>query len=293
MVPAALGSQTVGSVLRPAAYNGVVGFKPTFGRISRHGVVPQATSLDHVGVLCRSVEDAALLLSVLAGYDPADAASADAPAGDYLSAVRHTSAAPRIGLLRGWFTDEADPETRAHMEAVCRRLSSAGAMVDDAVTGIDFPGALAAHQTIQQAETAEAHRMWFPGHEKDYAPLIRRMIERGMARSVEDYQQALAVQRAMGEGLDRALEDFDVLLTPTVAAPAPSELSTTGDLRFQSLWTLSGMPAISIPTGLSKEGLPLAVQMGAGRFEEPRLLAAARWCEQVLDARLPIPPLAL
>jgi amidase len=288
MVPWAFGSQTVGSVLRPAAYNGVVGFKPTFGRISRLGVIPHAQSFDHVGVLARSVADTAALLSVLAGYDAADPDCLDAPVDDYLGAVA-SAGAPRIGLLRGWFIEESDAEMRLAIEEVAQRLASAGAEVVEVDTGIDFERAYDAHRVMQQTEIAHFHEPMFTEAEALYGPKVADYIRRGFGYTATQYVTAMNLRREVQAAAAKTLAGVDVLLMPTVSGPAPSDLTATGDTRFQSPWSFTGFPSISIPVGLAGDGLPLGAQMASAPLQEARLLAAAHWAEQTLGVEL-IPP---
>ncbi len=289
MAPWAFGSQTVGSTLRPAAYNGIVGLKPTFGRISRLGVIPMATSFDHVGVLCRSVEDAALLLSVLAGHDSDDPYSADAPVDDYLSGL-DAPEPPRFGLVRGWFFEEADAETRLKMEELAQRLAQAGARVEEVDPGIDFARAFANHRVMQESEMAVWHEPLYVRNKQLYGPKISVYLENGFKHTAREYVEALEYRRTAQLLAEAAMRDVDVLLMPTASGPAPKDLTQTGDTRFQSPWTYTGFPSISIPAGLASNGLPLGAQMAAPPFQEARLLRAARWAEQALDVHL-VPPL--
>ena len=288
MVPFALGTQTVGSVLRPAAYNGVVGFKPTFGRISRLGVVPLAPSFDHVGVLVRTVQDAAAVLDVLAGHDAADPDSADAPAGGYAAALE-TGAPPRIGLVRTWYLDEADAETRLRMEEVAQELARAGAVVDEVEPGIDFADAYAKHRLMMESETAATHETLYTGSEHLYGPKLTAYIRRGREHTAEQYVLAGAYREPMRALAKAALEKVDVLLMPTASGPPPRDLTQTGDTRFQSAWSYLGFPSISIPMGLASSALPLGAQLACGPFQEAKLLRAARWAEQALGVTLSPP----
>lgn len=285
MVPWAFGSQTVGSVLRPASYNGIVGFKPTFGRISRLGVIPHAQSFDHVGVLARSVMDTAVLLSVLAGYDPADPDSALVPVEDYLSAIG-TARAPRIGFLRGWFSEESDAETRLITEETVQKLAQAGATVEEVDLGIDFSYGYESHRIMQQTEIGHFHAPMFKDHENEYGPKVADYIRKGFASSATDYVTAMNYRREMQQRTRAVLAQVDVLLMPTVSGPAPRDLTQTGDTRFQSAWSFTGFPSITIPVGLSGNGLPLGAQFVCGSFHEARLLSAAHWAEQTLGVEL-------
>ena len=290
MVPWAFGSQTVGSVLRPAAYNGVVGFKPTFGRISRLGVVPMATSFDHVGVLVRRVEDAALLLNALAGHDPNDPYSTDAPTDDYLAAVRAAAEPPRLGLIRGWFFEESDAETRLLMEETAQKLAHAGAVIEEVDPGIDFARSYAAHRVMQESEMAVWHAPLYEGNESLYGPKITVYLQNGYAHTARDYIAASDYRREARLLAGRVLESVDALLTPTASGPAPRDRTQTGDTRFQSPWSFTGFPSISVPIGLASEGLPLGAQLACAPFAEAKLLSVAAWVESALNVDL-APPL--
>ncbi len=290
MVPWAFGSQTVGSVLRPAAYNGVVGFKPTFGRIPRLGVVPMATSFDHVGVLVRSVEDVALLLSVLAVHDPDDPYCADVPADDYVAAVSGDLPAPRLGLVRGWFANEADAETRLLMEETAQELANAGAVVEEVDPGVDFARAYASHRIMQESEMAVWHTPLYTGNEDLYGPKITVYIQNGFSHTARDYVAASDYRREVQSLAASAMEQVDALIMPTASGPPPHDRTQTGDTRFQSPWSYTGFPSISVPIGLASDGLPLGAQLACGPFREAQLLRAAAWVEQALDVELN-PPL--
>lgn len=289
--PVALGSQTGGSVLRPASYNGVVGLKPTFGRISRHGVFPVAASLDTMGTFSRTVEDAALLLRVMAGQDEYDPSSSGRPVPDYRYAIDSWDRAPRIGLVSWLFMEEAAPEVRTHTEQVMKRLGGAGAEIEDAAVSFSFEDLLAAHHVIMSSEAADVHRDDFAARADDYGPNVRGLIEDGLGTSAVDYLQAKQTVLAFRAELEETIRGYDVLVTPTTATPAPRDLTTTGPAMFQSPWTASGFPTITLPSGLSESGLPLGIQLGAAPFDESTLLAVARWCEQALEVSLTPPGL--
>ena len=287
--PAALGSQTGGSVLRPASYNGVVGLKPTFGRISRFGVFPVAWSLDTMGLLVRTVEDAAIMLRAMAGHDPRDLCSSNRPVPDYQAALGPQHSPPRIGLVRKLFYDRAEPEVRQHTEGVATRLGEAGARIEEVDVPTDFDILLAAHRVIMSVEAATVHQADFTARPDDYGPNVRALVEAGMLTPAVTYGQARRVQRRFQRDMGEAINGFDVLLTPSTPSPAPRDLGTTGDPVFQSPWTAGGFPTLTLPSGLSESGLPLGIQLASARFAEEKLLAAARWCEQVLDTRLAPP----
>ncbi len=282
MVPAALGSQTVGSVLRPAAFCGVVGLKPTYGRVSRRGVVPLAWSLDHVGVFARSVADAALVMSVVAGHDPADPGSAIAPPPDVAALVAAPPArSPRFGLIGEPFLARATPEARAHLGEVARRLEARGAHVEP-VRLPSLVGALySAVITVSRAEAGAAHADLHRRHADAYRPRIRAGIELGQCIPADVYLRAQRIRRQARQDLAPLLARYDALVMPSALGPAPDR-GTTGDAAFNGPWTGLGVPTVSLPTGLASDGLPLGTQLIGGSFEEARLLAAARWAEEAI-----------
>ena len=289
MCPAALGSQTVGSVLRPAAYNGVVGFKPTFGRVSGYGVVPVSWNLDTVGWLVRTVEDAALLLQVMAGPDVADPVSSREPVGDYLSAVVEP-AAPRIGLLRRYFYEGADAESRRHLDSVAEQLAEAGAEIEEIPLAESIESAYVDQRLIMAVEAAAFHEPMYRRQSEDYQPKLRAMLAEGLEVDGIDYSRALERRRQFTTDMEEAARQCDVLLTPGAPSPPQADRTNTGDPAFQGPWTSCGFPAIALPSGLAESGVPLGIQMVASPFAEARLLSAAAWCEAVLDVSLN-PPL--
>ena len=283
MLPVALGSQTAGSVLRPASFNGVVGLKPTFGRISRHGVVPVSASLDTMGHFGRTVEDVAALLSAMAGYDPADPGSADRSVPDYLAAAGRTPIAPRIGLVRSFYWERASHETRDHADAVVERLASAGASVEDAKVSTDFDELLRAHRVLMTSEAADVHGDWFAEMADDYSPNVRGVIETGQKTSATSYLWAKTVQARYTSDTARSMRSFDVVLTPSTPTAAPRDLTSTGDPMFQTPFTFGGFPAITIPSGFDGLGMPLGIQLAAPYWHEEMLLSVAAWCEGVMS----------
>ena len=287
MIPGAMGSQTGGSILRPAAYNGIVGFKPTFGRISVFGVLPLAWSLDTIGPMVNSVEDAAIMLQHLAGYDPRDSGCADVPTSDYLAALNELARPPRIGFIGGFFKERAEPEVWSHTEGVAQQLAAAGATVEMVMPPPSFASAHTVQWVVNNAETAAYHEENFRTRADDYSEILRQRIEIGILTPAVSYIQAQRLRRVFRREMEELAGGWDLLLTPTTPTPAPRDLSTTGDPVFQSPWTSCGLPTITIPSGISSStGLPLGTQLAAPPFEEARLIAGARWCEGVLDLSL-------
>lgn len=282
MCQAAIGSQTVGSTIRPAAYCGIVGMKPSFGRISRYGMLPLAPSLDHVGIFARSVADAAAMLQAMAGEDPRDSASRTAAAGDYIHAAAPPKRPPRIALMPKAFDDRAAEEMRTAVAGTVARLANAGAQLE-AVEEPPSLGYAAANILIELcAEAAEVHRERFAEKKDLYGPKIRELVERGLETPAWEYIRALDVQRRVRSEIDRVLVRFDAILTPATPAAAPAGIDSTGDPSFNLLWSLSGHPVVSLPCALTSAGLPVSIQLTGAALEEDRLLSTSFWCEEVL-----------
>lgn len=289
MCLAALGNQTQGSVLRPAAYNGVVGFKPHHGRISTYGVVPLAWPLDHVGILARTVEDAALIFQTMAGHDPMDCHSLDDAVPDCLSNLE-SPRAPHLGLVRQYFYDNADEEMRSHTEDIVERLRQAGAEVQGIELPFDFSEIVDNARTIIAVGAASYHQKMFVKQKDKYGTGIRELIEQGLSISGIEYARMLERRLQQYADVKPLLYQVDALLTPGVTGAAPRGLANTGSPAMQEPWTTMGVPTISLPTGLNKDGLPLAVQLVGHPKAEAHLLTTARWCERVLNVHLR-PPL--
>ena len=287
MCPGALGSQTGGSTCRPAAYNGIVGLKPTYGRISRYGVVPVSWSLDTVGILTRRVADAALLLQAMAGYDAKDPGSANQPVPDYAVEMARWEGPPRIGLLnKGYFFDRATDEVRRHTESIAQELARAGAVIAEMELPASFATAADCQRIVMNVECAAFHEQWFRHRAEEYGPRLRANIEMGMLIPAVTYLQAQRLRRQFRQDLSALAESVDALLTPATLAPAPRDLTTTGDAAFQAPWTSAGLPTITIPSGLAGDGLPLGIQLAGPPWAEGRLLAVAGWCEAALGVDL-------
>ena len=289
MCAAALGSQTGGSTCRPAAYNGIVGLKATYGRISRYGVVPVSWSLDTVGILVRTVEDAAIMLQVMAGHDPNDPGSSAEPVPEYLREMDSWEKPPRIGLAREFFYERSTPEVVSHTQEVAQRLVQSGASVEEVRLPDSFATAHSCQRLVSNVECAAFHEEFFRDRSDEYGPKIRSSIETGMLVPGVRYLQAQRLRRQFRRDMVEMVKGFDVVLMPAVPAPAPRDLSTTGDPIFQVPWTSSGLPTIVLPSGLSESGLPLGVQLAGLPFQEEKLLAAARWCEAALGVSLSPP----
>jgi aspartyl-tRNA(Asn)/glutamyl-tRNA(Gln) amidotransferase subunit A len=288
----ALGSQTGGSVTRPASYCGVAGCKPTYGRVSADGVVPLAMSLDHPGVLARSVRDLAVLLQAIAGPDPRDATCANRPVPDLLAHLDRqplAKAAPRLGRLRGHFEHFAEPVMTKLVEQVTERFRRAGALVTDLALPAGFAEVVPRHRTVMAVEAAAFHEGRLRRYPDDYPPKIRALLEEGLACPAPEYAHCKEHQADLTRDMLGCFEDVDVLLTPATTGPAP-DAGTTGDPAFNSPWSYTGLPTISLPAGWSPEGLPLAIQLVGRPWAEEQLFATAAWCEAAvaLEAREPL-----
>ena len=288
MCPAALGSQTVGSVLRPASYNGVVGFKPSYGRVSRHGVIPVSWSLDTMGWMTRTVEDAALLLQAMAGPDDNDPVASGAAVPDYAAALENP-AAPRIGVIRQFFFDHADEETRQHTSAAVERLAEAGAEVAELPLPPSMDTAIEDQQIIMAVEGSSFHEPMYRRQAMDYQPGIRAMIQRGLDTDAVTYSRAMERRRQFITDMRKLAGRVDILLTPSTPTPPLPDLTNTGNTMYQGPWTSCGLPAITLPSGLSASGVPLGLQLVGAYMGEAGLLAAARWCEEALQVLLTPP----
>jgi Asp-tRNA(Asn)/Glu-tRNA(Gln) amidotransferase A subunit family amidase len=274
MVPLAIGTQTGGSVIRPAAYCGVTGFKPTFGAIPRTGILRQSQTLDTVGVFARQVEDAALLADVLYGYDPADPATRLAPP-PRLAEIAATKApvAPTFAFVRMPGFDDADPEMVAAFGELTALL---GEQCFDTALPAAYSDAAMLRERINLAEMANAyHRYDRP--EAGLAPVTRAALDAGRAITARDYLAALDWQIVLRAGIEEILERCDAILCPAAPGPAPADLSSTGSSIFNGLWTYLGLPAITLPLLEAGNGLPMGVQLVGRRDDDARLLRTARW----------------
>jgi amidase len=271
MVPVAFGTQTGGSVLRPAAYCGVFGFKPTFGAFNRRGVYPAAESLDTIGLIARSLEDLELLSAVLELRK--------------LSASVSLDRAPRVGLCRTPLWDKAQPETVAAIEDAAARLGQAGAQVREIELPDEFTDLRnAARETINNYERAAAMAHEWNSHRDQISERLRKRIEIGRAMPRSEYLAALWLGEDCRAQLSQVFEGIDVLLTPSANGEAPRGLGETGDPGFQAIWTILHAPALTLPTHRGPNGLPVGIQLVGPRQDDRRLFACARWVWQTLGA---------
>jgi Asp-tRNA(Asn)/Glu-tRNA(Gln) amidotransferase A subunit family amidase len=263
----AMGSQTGGSITRPASYCGVAGCKPTYGLVPLTGILPLAPSMDHPGPIGRCVRDLALLLEVIAD--------------SFGWTMPWSIDGLLLGRVRGLFEDMAEPSVRAAMEEVQATLAQAGAAICETALPARFREVIPRHRTIMAVEAAAFHQARLAKHPNDYLPKIRGLLEEGLVCSAPEYQRCQEHQRQLTADMAACFAEVDVLLTPATTGPAP-DASSTGNPAFNSPWSYTGLPTVSLPTGQFVEGLPLAIQLVGARGSEAELFAAAAWCEQAL-----------
>jgi len=275
MAPLGVGSQTNGSVLRPASYCGVVGFKPSSGRISRRGVIPQSPTLDQMGVFGRTVTDAALIAENIMAFDPQDPAMkpAVAPA---LSATAATEppVPPQFALVKSPVWEEAEDGCQ---EAFAELADALGDRCEEVSLPAPFDDAVAMHRTVHSAEMAKCYAHYYERGKDELSDVLRNMIEEGQRVSAVDYQRALAGREQLIAWLGGFFNDYDAIVTPATTGEAPKGLEATGSPIFCTIWTFCGTPAITLPLMEGSNGLPLGVQLVGGRGDDARLLRTANW----------------
>lgn len=294
LVYGSLGSDTGGSVRLPAAANGVVGLKPTYGLISRHGALPRSWTLDHVGILTRRAADCALLLGTVAGHDPLDATSSARAMPDYLAALKQPVRGLRIGVPDLSIVGDVDPQVMQALHDSLDVLVQAGArVVPVPLDAMDTLFAVA--ETIIKSEGASIHGPWLRSRPHDYSPLLRSRTEAGMLIPATQYIDALRLRSTLtARFLDTTMHDIDVLHLPVIPFPVPTlaqcDVDAQGGVavraligqltRFTRPINLLGLPAISVPCGFCRNGLPMAFQLVGHPFQEATLLALAHRFEQ-------------
>jgi Asp-tRNA(Asn)/Glu-tRNA(Gln) amidotransferase A subunit family amidase len=269
MFPVAFGTQTAGSIIRPAAYCGVVGYKPTFGMINRTGMKLMSDSLDTVGVMARSVADCAFFAGAVAGRDLGDP---DA----------HPGRAPRIGICKSPSWDLATPETHALLARVEAALARAGATVEPRELPAPFAALKTAHPIVMNAESARALGWELAMHPDGISDGLRERMAFGLAQTDAALAEAYDVFAATQHSFPEAMAGLDVLVTPSAPGEAPAGLEWTGDPAFNFIWTSLHVPCVTVPAGAGPNGLPLGIQIVGRRGEDRAILAWARWVEAAL-----------
>ncbi len=274
MVPLALGSQTNGSVIRPASYCGAYGFKPSRGRISRHNVLAQSPPLDAVGVFARSVEDLALIGDSLMAYDDRDPAMRPASRPQLTRiAAEAPPVPPTFAFVKSPVWDQAEEDTQAAFAELAEVLGEA---CDEVDLPEIFDQAVGWHRTIMYADLAKSFASLYARGKDRLSAILRGMIEEGQAVRAVDYNAAVDWIEVLNAGLDRIFERYDAIVTPGTTSVAPAGLEATGSPIFCTLWTLCGTPAVSLPLLQGSEGMPLGVQLVGPRGDDARLLRSAR-----------------
>jgi Asp-tRNA(Asn)/Glu-tRNA(Gln) amidotransferase A subunit family amidase len=262
--PLAFGTQTAGSVIRPAAFCGVVGYKPTYGLISRSGMKIMSDSLDTVGVIARSVADCALFASAVSGRD--------------LGHPDHRiDTAPRIGICRSPTWDAAAPETQSLLPRVAEALARAGAAVCERDLPAPFAGLVDAHPIVMNAESARALGWELQTHREGISEGLRERLDFGLAQSDDVLAGAYAVFEQTQRAFPAALDGLDVLVTPSAPGQAPKGLDWTGDPAFNFIWTSLHVPCVTVPAGRGPDGLPLGIQIVGRQGDDRAVLAWAQW----------------
>jgi amidase len=271
MVPLGFGTQTAGSVIRPAAFCGVIGYKPTFGEVSRVGMKLQSGTLDTIGMMARALEDLPLLRAAVLGIAPAP--------------IARSPGAPRIGFCRTVSWDKVEPESQALLERVASTLAKK-TIVRDVALPAALGDLLTAQRRVMSFEAARNYAYEKTRFFDQLSPALRDgVLAEGDACIFADYVEAMGQGEALRDHLDWQLDsggELDILLTPSALGEAPEGLGWTGDAQCNAIWTLAGTPCITLPAGTGKRGLPLGIQLIGARFNDEKLFDAARWVQQQL-----------
>jgi aspartyl-tRNA(Asn)/glutamyl-tRNA(Gln) amidotransferase subunit A len=302
LCPGALGSDTGGSIRIPSSLCGLTGIKPTYGRVSRAGVLPLAWSLDHVGPMCRSAADCALMLGAMAGYDPRDPSTSVLPVPDYAAALTGQVKGLRIGLLGRFFLESAGAPQRQAIEQAVKTLEGLGASVRE-VTLEQMKHAAAASAAVITAESYAYHEPWLRTRAAEYGPDVRERLLVGAFVSGSEYLKGQRVRRLIRDEVDRALGELDVLIAPTLPIAAVPVGAREADIdgkpqpvrpslvRYTRPFNVSGHPVASVPCGFTADGLPIGMQVIGRSFDEATVLRLADAYQRVTDWHTRRPPL--
>jgi Asp-tRNA(Asn)/Glu-tRNA(Gln) amidotransferase A subunit family amidase len=275
MAPLALGSQTNGSVIRPAAYCGVYGFKPSHGWISRAGVLKLSRVLDHVGVFARSLEDIALLTGELVGYDENDPDTRPQATPRFTDVLaQRPPVPPRLVWIKPPVWPQAEQDMR---EAFADLVKTLGDTITEVALPGEFDAAVPSHGLIMETDLAHNLAVEYDRGADQLSGRLREMIERGNTHRAVDYKRAVAGIAGLNDLLDHVFDEFDAIVTPAAAGEAPKGLDATGSPAFCTLWTLCGVPAVTLPLLRGSNNLPIGVQLVGRRGDDARLLRTAGW----------------
>ncbi len=265
----ALGTQTIGSVNRPAAFCGVAGYKPSYNRISKEGVIPVSDAADHVGVFTPRVADVALVAALLCrGWDETMSGSP-----------------PVLGIPAGPYLEHASAEGRAHFDLICHRLDEAGFSIKTVPAMADFAQIYERHNLMVAAEAAQVHAIWYAKYAGDYHAKTAELIERGQQVPPEQLQAARQGREALRQQLTQLMDEngLDLWLSPSAVGPAPEGLDSTGDPVMNLPWTHAGLPTVTVPAGSNQAGLPLGLQVTGRWYGDEKLLAWSESLEKTLS----------
>ena len=298
----AIGTDTGGSIRFPSAACGVVGLKPTFGKVSRHGIFPLADTLDHIGPMTRSVADCALMLAALEGRDERDPSTRSDPAVDYLAEIARGAEGIRIGIDRDYCSEDTDPEMREACFRACYILHGQKMIVQD----LSLPGITDVAAPWQDTRAVDAllrHREWFPARAADYGPVFRALLEYGLTVTAEDYARGQKLRQFTMALFDKAFREVDVIVCPAAPSPAmpqsqfpPQQVAPPEAVaplvRYSAPTNFSGHPSLTVPNGFTADGLPTAMQFIGRHGEEATLFRVAAAYEQATGWHKRRPPLA-
>lgn len=285
MVPLAVGTQTNGSVIRPASYCGVYGFKPSFARISRYGVLQQSSHLDTIGVFARDLPDLALISDVLMRYDSRDAGMTPiAPPCISKVMAEPLPANPRFAFIR---TPKWDQVEHSSKDGFRELIDAINEQQKDTIYVVDLPAQLddiyEHHQNIMEADLARNFAKEYDKGKSQLSTVLVEMIERGQKVSTAEYDASVTKIKQYGEVVAEIFEEYDAILTPSTSGPAPSGLASTGSPIFSTIWTFCGNPAINLPLLQGLEGLPVGVQIVGDKDDDARLFRSSRWLLELLN----------
>ena len=282
MVPLAIGTQTNGSIIRPASYCGVYGYKPSHGLISRHRVLQQSRRLDHVGVFGRTVEDVALIAEPLMAFDERDPdmrPRARLRLGETLT--EEPPVPPRLAFVKTPVWAQADSDTQAAFAELVEHL---GEHVNEVELPEIFEQAVMWHRTMMEADLARSFGRDYERGKDRLSMTLREMIERGQRYPAIEYNRAVDQIPVLSDTLDAIFEQYDAILTPATTGEAPIGLESTGSPVFCTLWTLCGVPTISLPLLQGSNRMPMGAQLVASKYDDARLLRTARWLAAFAEA---------
>jgi aspartyl-tRNA(Asn)/glutamyl-tRNA(Gln) amidotransferase subunit A len=298
LMAGALGSDTGGSVRNPASSCAIVGIKPTYGRVSRRGVAPLSYSLDHVGPLTRTVADNALMLSVIAGHDPADPGSARVPVPDFAAGLAHGVKGCRLGVIRHFYARdiEAAPEMAAALERALEVLTGLGAEIVEIETR-PLAEYAACNRVILLSEAFAIHRKWLRERPEDYAASTRERLLPGAFFSAADYVDALRARRRIAAEFEALIQPFDAVLTASAMDTPPpiddeAAIARAYSRQARAPFNLTGNPALAMPSGFSEDGLPLSIQIVGKQFDEAGVYRVAAAYEAATPWKDMHPPMA-